>query len=165
MMFAAPVVRPPVETERKAGPLEELAHRGSHCQRHPLPAPFGIGGASDPARFGVELVGIDEFLGNLHLAVFELHTLLVTERPERTGDLLCLLQAFLHDHLEHLSVELLELGILQEFFDIEILEEKELNVSEICQIVRHDNSPFGGEATLSHFSAGSAVVRHQPGGG
>ena len=129
-------------TEGKTGPLEELADGGSHGERQPLAAPFGVGGAADPARFGVELVGIDELLGNLHLAVFELHTLLVAEGPQRRGDLLCLLDAFLHDHLEHLSVELLELRILQELLEIEILVENELNVSEIHQIVSHDHPPF-----------------------
>ncbi len=146
-------------TEWKTGSLEELVDGSSHGERQPLAAPFGVGRATDPARFGVELVGVDEFLGKLHLAVLQLHTLLVAEGPQRSSDLLRLLGAFLHDHLEHLSVELLELRILQELLEIEVLVENELDVSEIHQIVSHDHPPFetepgrssrilGGKATL-----------------
>jgi hypothetical protein len=125
-MSAAPVVSPPVEQRGKQAPWKNSL----------TTAPIDAG---DPACFAVELVGIDEFLGHLHLAVFELDALLITEGSQRSGDLLGLLQALLYDHVEHLSVELLELGILQELLDIEILVEKELNVSKIYQVVRHDD--------------------------
>ncbi len=151
---------PACGAEGKTGSLEELTDGSSNGERQPLAAPFGVGGAADPARFGVELVGVDELLGKLHLAVLELHTLLVAEGPQRRGDLLRLFGAFLHDHLEHLFAVLLELRILQELFEIEKLVENELDVSEIHQIVSHDHSSFRKRARrkLPHISQeGNAV--------
>ena len=56
------------------------------------------------------------------------------------------LQALLNDHVERLLAERLELGVLQELFDIQILVENELNIPKINQILGHNHPPFSRKA-------------------
>jgi hypothetical protein len=83
------------------------------CAHDGPAAPYGIGDARDPARSGVPVEGLDELRGHLDFAVSGTHPPLIAQGSQRRGDLVCLLEACLDDHLEHLMVELWNLGYLR----------------------------------------------------
>jgi len=97
----------------------------------PLAAQFHGTGRGDPAAVLEGIIGLAALLGGDDVAVFELETFPVQDGVERVEDVDRDLDGLVHDHVEHLPVQLAESREFAESLDVEVLVQAEHDISLI----------------------------------